>query len=138
MSEKYGILKDAIVDLVSKLSLNGEKVDIGCKKDAQLIRWALKNKYVPEKEIRKVVHERICEIGREGYEWCVGETHRYPDKSRSPRAFGYAIKYKKISNEEMRKITFGHKEIKEDYAFWADGFAQNVMKALADGTAFKD
>ena len=139
MFEKYGTLKDDIVNIVSKLSLNGESVDVGCEKDAQLIKWTLKNKYVPEKEIKKAVHERICEIGREGYEWCVAErTHRHPDKVKSPRAFGYAIRYKKISNEEIKKITFGHKEIKEDYALWADGFDQSVMKMLKDGTAFKN
>ncbi len=140
MFEKYGapLVRSAIIGLIRKLSIDGENVNLGSEKDAHLMKWVFENKYMPEKEIRKAVHERICEIGREGYEWCVAEgTHRHPNKVRSPRAFGYAIKYKKISNEEMQKIVFGHKEIREDYVLWADGFIQSVMKILENGTAFK-
>jgi hypothetical protein len=126
--------------LYANMSLHGEGIAvIGSREDAQLVKWLIENRYFPEGMLEAAIHDCICKIGREMFEW-----HRknpldnYPDHALSPEALGYAIKHGAVSSKEAASIRFDHGETVAQYIASSDGLFEKVMQQLREGTAFFD
>jgi len=134
-------VKEAIcANIRANLSLHGDGLAVvGGKKDALLVKWVIDNDYVPKEVLERVVHESICNIGREMFEW-----HRANpignklDHALSPEALGYAMRWGVLSPEERASIRFDHGETPEKYIQSSTGLFEKVMRQLRDGTAFLD
>lgn len=132
-------IRDAILNHIRmRLSLwGGGRVVIGREKDALLMKWVFEHEYVLKEDLAKAVHDRLCAIGREAYEWHVrAPIVNYPDHSASPEALGYAILHGVVSDEEAKRIRFDHGETAKEYRKMAEGLCEKVMEQLAAGTAF--
>lgn len=132
---------DAILAVVcARMSLHsGGIAVIGSKEDAQMLQGVIASGYIPADLLRKAVHDGICDIGREMFEW-----HRaHPllnrlDRCLSPEAFGYAMKHGELSTKEIASVRFDHGETPEEYIASAEDLLDKVLKQLAEGTAFSD
>lgn len=133
-------LEEAILNMLRmNLTLHGDGIAvIGRKEDALLIQWVLEHEYVPEGASWNAVHDGICNVGREMFEWLHrnSQFQRYPDHALSVEALGYAMKYGVLSAKEIASIKFDHGETPEEYKRYAKGLLEKVMKQLAEGTAF--
>lgn len=114
----------------------GGKAVIGLEKHARLIKCILDQEFVSKDEIAKAVHDRLCDIGREMYEWHICSPRiRHPDHCSSPEALGYVILHS-LSQKEVGSIWFDHGETAEEFGRRGESLLEKVIEQLANGTAF--
>lgn len=112
-------------------------MEIGSKEDSLLMKWVFEHKYIPEGDISKAVHERLCAIGRKMYEKHIrAPLTNYPDHSASPEALGYALLHGIISADEALMIHFDHNETVDMYRKKAEKLHESVMQQLATGETY--
>lgn len=135
--QSVGIPEAILNHVRGRMKLFESRVLMGTREDAFLIGWAIEHKYVAHDALTRAVHERLCAIGREVYEWhMVLPSLRYPDHSASPVALGYALLHGVVSDAEAINILFGHGETAEGYREKAQGLHASVMQQLAAGDTF--
>lgn len=138
--EKKKLVKTTLDCIRAGMSLHGEgKAVIGTRTDAQLVKWMLDNRYVSFTEVSEAVHDGICAIGRNMYEWCCADPlGHHPSCSLSPDALGYAMRNGSLSAKEIALIPFARGETPEKYMDMSCGLLEKVMQQLRDGTAYFD